>query len=122
MCLAGQEAIRKKSLLLCLFIHPCGTILRIRSRQTFINWGPGEHQPIRPLPLCIAPLASRSLSPSILFAMSPLPRFLAALALLAFVTPSVMASNSVCKSNEFWYDNQSCCVSKNPPKTYPSPP
>ncbi|KAI0271353.1 hypothetical protein BC834DRAFT_922157 [Gloeopeniophorella convolvens] len=56
--------------------------------------------------------------------MTVLPRFLVAIALLASLTPSVVATNSdQCHpTKEFWYDNQSCCVSNTPPKNPPSPP
>jgi len=54
--------------------------------------------------------------------MSLLPRLLGTLALLALVSPSVMAGSSACSPNEFWYDNQSCCAPYSPPQTYSSPP
>jgi hypothetical protein len=58
----------------------------------------------------------------VLFAMSLLPRLLATFALLALTFPSVLADSSDCKPEEFWYDNQSCCVPSYPPKTTPNPP
>jgi len=54
--------------------------------------------------------------------MSLLPRLLATFALLALAFPSVLADSSDCKPQEFWYDNQSCCVPSYPPKTTYNPP
>jgi len=54
--------------------------------------------------------------------MSLLPRVLATFTLLALAFPSVLANSSSCKSDEFWYDNQGCCVPSYTPETTSNPP
>ena len=84
-CLAGQEAIRWKSLLLYLVNYSSTWNRRQNSdTATLYKLRPlREHQPIRPLPLCIAPVACHSfpfhsfchVSPSSLSCRPCSPRF-----------------------------------------------
>jgi len=54
--------------------------------------------------------------------MTPIYRLLVPLALLASILPSVIAGNSDCQPDEYWYDNRGCCVPRTPPSNPSNPP